>query len=257
MARMVTLSTLQSRVLQRAGLQFASNNATVQTASTTGQQQGELVDNINEGIAALHGLMNGVEGQPYYLSSIPFTTSAFIPTSQVTSTLTSQTYNIGPGQPINVADFYKFRGLDVNFGQNIVITAKPFTWKERNRYKWLGGWVYTQPVFYRMLGNRLMLIPSPGGQYACEMYYTPTPPQLVTLADQFDGVNGWEEYVVLDAAMKLLLKQERFDHVQALMALQDKVKQRILDEAGNRDMEDPERVQDTTLNDGWIGSPGY
>ena len=246
MARMVTLATLQARVLQRAAMPYASSTAAIQTASTNAQPQGELVDNINEGIAKLYDLISSVEGQPYYLNSIPFSTS-----SQV------DTYPIGPGQAINVADFYRMRGLDVTFGQNIVITAKPFMWKERNRYKWLGGWVYTQPVFYRLLGNALKLIPSPGGAFSCLLWYTPTPPQLVVLADQFDGINGFEEFVVLDAAIKLLLRQERFDHAQALLAMQEKEGARILAMAGNRDAEDPERVQDVTLNDGWIGAPGY
>ena len=248
MARTVTLTTLENRVLRRANLEFSSNNAIIQS--------GELDDNINEGIAALYSLFEQVDGQPYYLTSASFTTNS-----------STDTYTIKSGGDISVTDFYKFRGLDVNFGTNIVITARPFMWSERNRFKWYPGWIYSQPVFYRLLGkastvaasagDSLMLIPKPSGQFTCTLWYTPTPPVLVNGSDTFDGVSGFEEYAVLDAAIKLLVKQEQMEHAQALMQMQAQKKDEILGMLQNRDAENPERVQDVTLNDGWIGRPGY
>ncbi|HLW78103.1 MAG TPA: hypothetical protein VKU44_00755 [Terriglobia bacterium] len=247
-ARLVTLTTLENRVLRRANLEFSSNQAIIQS--------GELDDNINEGIAALYNLFSQVEGQPYYLESTSFTTSS-----------STDTYAIGTGQAINVGDFYKFRGLDVNFGTDIVITARPFMWSERNRFKWYPGWIYSQPVFYRMVGkastvaaspnDAIKLIPQPSGQFTCTLWYTPTPPKLSSGSDTFDGVAGFEEFAVLDAAIKLLVKQEQMEHAQALGAMQAAKKDEILGMLANRDAENPERVQDVTLNDGWIGRPGY
>ena len=250
MARLVTLTTLQNRVLQRANLQFGSNSAIAPLA--------EVTDCINEGIAELYDLIVSVEDQPYYLSSVPFNTSS-----------TSDTYTIGPGQAVPAPDFYRGKGLDIEFGQNIIRTAYPFTWNERNRYKYLGGWVYTQPVAYRFIGkttsnpafaafDSVKLMPQPGGQFSCQLWYNPTPPYLVAGTDTFDGINGFEEHAVLTAAIKLLTKQEQFEHAQALMAERARQEARILGMIPSRDAECPPRVQDVTvINDVAFGRPGY
>jgi hypothetical protein len=243
MARLVSLQTMQARVLQRAAMQFASATAAL-GASSPAQFQGELTDSIVEGIAKLYGLFSRVDGQPYYLSSVPFATNS-----------TTDTYRLQ--QEIPVSDFMKLRGIDVNFGQNIVQTARSFMWHERNRYKWLGGWVYTQPLAYRMIGNAIKLMPNPGGVFQCMLWYTPAPPVLMQPGDTFDGINGFEEYAILDAAIKLLVRQERLEHAQVLMQMQEAEKQRILTEADNRDAEEPERIQDVTGPMGVVDGYGF
>jgi hypothetical protein len=238
MARLVTLSTLQTRVQQRCNVEFASNATIVSTA--------ELTDMVNEGVAELYDLITLTDDQSYYLKSIVFNTNA-----------STDTYAIGAGQAISVTDFYKLRGVDVTFGQNIVLTARPFMWSERNRYKWYPGWIYSQPIFYRLTGNALKFIPQPNGQFTCTMWYIPTAPLLVNAADTFDGIDGFEEFVVLAAAVKLLTKQEQTEHAQVLAAERERTKDRVLGMAMHRDAENPPRVQDVQINDGWIGRPGY
>lgn len=241
MSAPVTLLQLQNRVLARADLQFASNSALVNGYT------GELTDNINQGLQELYDLIVEVQDQDYYLNSVTFST-----VSQ------TDTYAIGSGQAINISDFYRMRGLDITFGQNIVISAKPFMWSERNRYKWYSGWLYTQPVFYRLIGNALKLMPAPNGAFSLQMWYTPIfEPLLVFPTDTFDGIDGMEEYAVLCAAIKLLLKQEQFEHAQALMSERALVKDRVLGMLQNRDAENPERVQDTTRDDDFGMYPGF
>lgn len=249
MARLVSLTTLQNRTLQRANVQVASNAALYTT--------GELTDNINEGVADLYRLIANNPGQPYYLESVNFATSGNV-----------STYAIGPSQAINVSDFMQAKGFDIQFGQNIINTAKPFMWSERNRFKLLySGWIYTQPVFYRMTGktsavansalDSVTFIPVPSGQFTVTMWYIPTPPVLVNPGDMFDGISGYEELVVLSAAIKLLTKQEQFEHAQVLMAEREAVKADVLSNL-THDAEMPERVVDVTLNDdGWLGRPVY
>jgi hypothetical protein len=249
MARLVSLTTLTARVKQRANVEVASNSALYSAA--------ELTDNINEGLAKLYDLIIAQQDQPYYLSSVNFNT--------VNGT---EVYKIGAGQLINVSDFYKGKGLDVTFGQQIVISARPFMWSERNRFKWYPGWIYSQPVFYQFTGkasgavanagtDSIKLIPMPNGQFNCTLWYYPVLAPLVSGADQFDGINGFEEYAVLDAAIKILIKQERFDHANLLMGRQQQEEARIMSMLVTHDAENPQRVQDVTLNDGWIGRPGY
>lgn len=248
MARTVTLTTLQNRVKQRANVEVASSAALYTTS--------ELNDNINEGIAEWYDRVVSNVDSPPYLESVTFTTNA-----------STDTYIIGSGQAINVSDFYKAKGFDVTFGQNIVITARPFNWSERNRFKWYPGWIYSQPVFYQLIGkssavanagqDSVKLIPAPSGQFTVTMWYIPTPPVLVGGSDAIDGMNGSEEIVVLSAASKLLNKQERFEHADRLLALKEREIGRLLEAMNSRDAENPARVQDVTLNDGWIGRPGY
>jgi hypothetical protein len=249
MARLVTLTKLTTRVQQRAGMEFASSAAIIDS--------GEITDNINEGIAELYSLFSDTSGQPYYLESTTFQTTS-----------STDTYAIGTGLAINVADFYKPRGFDVQFGQNIVVTARPFMWAERNRYRLFSGWSYNWPVAYRMLGksstvaqspnDSVKFIPAPQGAFTITMWYTPTPPVLVAGGDTFDGVNGWEEYVVLSAATKLLVKQEQLEHAQVLQGMMQEQKMRIVGDSDNRDAEAPERVTDVTMIDSWLGRPsGY
>lgn len=240
MARLVTLTVLQNRVLQRANLEHASNSALV-TA-------GELLDNINEGIAELYDLISEVEGQPFYLESATFNTTS-----------TTDTYTIGAGQAVPITDFYRMRGLDILFGQNIVNTARPFMWAERNRYKMVGGWTYSMPVAYRLLGkssavaqsgnDSIKLMPAPGGAFSCTLWYTPTPPVLVNPSDAFDGINGFEELVVLSAAIKLLSKQEQLEHASFLMGQLQLQQARIRGMAGERDAENPSRIIDVQASD--------
>lgn len=249
MARLVTLATLQSRVLARCNLQTASNSAIAPLA--------EVTDCLNEGIAELWDFITTAD-QPYYLSSVTFATSS-----------ATDTYLIGAGQPIPVTDFYKPKGIDIQFGQNIVRTAYPFNWNERNRYKYLGGWVYTQPVAYHFIGkptsnpafaalDAVKLMPQPGGQFSCLLCYYPTPPVLAAANDTFDGVNGFEEHAVLTAAIKMLTKQEQFEHAGALVSERGRQEARILGALTQRDAENPPRVQDVTvINDVAFGRPGY
>jgi hypothetical protein len=229
MSRPVSLSSLMIRVRRRLNaenmLKFIRDD--------------ELIDNISESAAELYDLLRAQYGQDYYIAQYSFQTSPG-----------TRDYAL----PGNCA---AFKGLDVVFGQNIVITARPYVWSERNRYKWYPGWIYSQPVFYRMVGNWLRLIPDPNGVYSCILFYVPAAPQLAAPQDTFDAINGWEEYVVLDAAIKCLLKSERFDLADRYTARLAEIKQRIRGLAGNRDAENPERVQDVSLNDGWIGRPGY
>lgn len=247
--RTVTLATLETRTKQRANVEYGSSASLFTPA--------ELDSNINEGIAEFWNIVAEFPDQHWYLNSTTFTTSA-----------QNDTYPIGPGQLINVQDFYKPGGVDVQFGQNIVNTAKRFMWSERNRFKILySGWVYTQPVFYALVGNSsgapgnypaMKFIPMPSGSFSITIWYLPVAPMLVNGTDVFDGINGYEEYAVLSAAEKLLTKQERFEHASVLAGKRAEMASTIRSILGARDNEMPERVTDVTLNDdGWLGRPVY
>jgi hypothetical protein len=64
-----------------------------------------------------------------------------------------------------------------------------------------------------------------------------------------DGVSGWEEYVVVDAALKAMGKEE--SDVSVLMSQKQAMVKRLQDMAENRDIGNPATVGDTQSSDFW------
>src|SRR5690606_9023000 len=61
--------------------------------------------------------------------------------------------------------------------------------------------------YYRLQGNTLVLFPKPTTvTYA--LVYIPLPGTLSTDSDELDGVLGWEEFVVIEASINVLTKEE-------------------------------------------------
>ena len=69
-----------------------------------------------------------------------------------------------------------------------------------------------------------------------------------------DGVNGWEEYVVIDVAMKMMAKEE--SDTSVLERRKAAIIRRLEAEAANRDMGMPAHVVDVPDYDGGNGSNG-
>lgn len=68
-------------------------------------------------------------------------------------------------------------------------------------------------------------------------------------ATTIDGVSGWEEYIVIDAALKAMGKEE--SDVSLLAAQKLQMKQRLIDMAANRDAAAPATVMDKQYSDMW------
>lgn len=83
--------------------------------------------------------------------------------------------------------------------------------------------------------------PTQGG-IVINVLYVPTPPRLVADSDTFDGFGGWEEFAIVDAAMKCLEKRD--EDASPLMARKLRMEQRIEAMAPNRDAFMPGRRQD-------------
>jgi hypothetical protein len=62
-------------------------------------------------------------------------------------------------------------------------------------------------------------------------------------SDSFDGINGWEEYVIIDSAIKMKSKEE--SPVDELLLAKQEMKARILQASSGRDSTEPARVVDT------------
>ncbi len=157
------------------------------------------------------------------------------------------------------SDFYKLMGVDGSPGSsNCFVTLKKFNFIARNRY------IYPQlpntllGIFnpqYRLVGSNLMLIPTPQAGQTVRIWYIPKMVQLLQDTDILQGVSGWSEYIICDAAIKALQKEE--SDVSILGMQKMALIKRIEDSAMNRDAGQPDTISDTrSFSDRWGGMGG-
>lgn len=229
MATTMTLSELMVAVRQRADMLPASYTPT--TSSTAYfVSDPELISYINQSYFELYDLLVTLY-EDYYVKTPPYEFQTDGTTAQ---------YSLP-------SDFYKLLGVDlgISSGTNAWVTLKKFDFISRNRY------VYPQVtstylgVFnlrYRLVGNTLMFIPTPSaGQYV-RMWYVPRLTTLSSLSDTADGISGWTEYIICDAAIKCAQKEE--SDVSVLGAQKMGLIKRIEDSGMNRDAGQPDTISD-------------
>lgn len=210
----VTLSTLRTRVRQRADME---NSEFVTDA--------ELNVFINASYKELYDILVS-KFEMWYVGD---------PTS---ITLTSS----DAGKKALASDFYKLHGVDQYLGGQWR-EVKPFTFNQRNRQGLsdrLHG-IHTT-IRYRVVGSDLRFSPVDLAVGTFRYWYTPLATEMSADGDSMDGVNGWEEYVIVDAARKCLLKEE--SDVSGLLQEKAALERRIEVMAQNRDAANPQQVED-------------
>jgi len=190
------------------------------------------------------------------------------PPAYFTTASGSQQYNLPNG--INVfqdetganyvpENMYKLVGVDLglNNANNGFVTVSKFNFIDRNKYVYPNTASTIYGVFnmqYRVMGDKLQLIPAPSANQPMRLWFIPTKQQLLKDTDILKGFSGWTEYIIVDAAIKALQKEE--SDVSVLMAQKVALKQRIQEAASNRDAGQPDRISDTRGMGGFMGS-GY
>jgi len=191
----------------------------------------ELNSYINASVSELYDLLIASRGENYYISSHPITTSG------------------GDDSYPLPDDFLKLMGVDWILANGSSCDMKEFQWKERNLYTdpaWFNGNFGNSR--YQLRGDNITLSPTPTNSQQIKLWYIPKPLTLANDADVFNGINGWEEYVVIDAAIKMRVKEE--SPVKDLQEAKEEMKRRILQASTGRDSSEPPRVQD-------VGERGY
>jgi hypothetical protein len=230
-AYQVSLNTLIQRALQRSNLEGAS------LGSNPFLSPSELADMVNQSIADWYDMVRLTTwGGQFYRSvfALPGGTSPGV-----------SVYPL-PG------DFLSMISVDVFITPNMVLNARPFQEENRNMFRWYPvGWLYDQPIFYQVWGNNISFIPSPQSVFTVSLNYVPTAPVLAGNA-QLDGINGWEEWIVLDVAIKALVKDGQLDIIPALEGMREAQAARIRAGAVARDQGAAEVVHDVTTSfDDW------
>lgn len=95
---------------------------------------------------------------------------------------------------------------------------------------------------HRIVGNNIVLYPPPTTGQSFEHIYVPAAPFLVGDGAVLDGVQGWEELVVLGAAIKVAMKEET--DASLFLRERDEIRVRIATAAEDRQLLSNGRVVD-------------
>lgn len=254
MATVVTLGGLMTDVRDRADM-LPQSYTPATTNSNLFVSDQQLIKYINRSMLELYDLLITVYEDYYVAPRLVFNTDG-----------TTQQYALPNGTNYSAAPaLYKLFGVDLGLdnSNNALVTLKKFNFIDRNSY------VFPQlnstflGVFnlrFRLVGGTLMFIPTPSANQNVGLWYFPQLPELAAVADTLDtnmSMSGWDEYIIIDAAMKCAKKEESFDLVQSLAADKAAMKQRIEESATNRDAGQPDTISDTRSRaTGWDGPWG-
>lgn len=225
-----------SRLVTLAELKFQSRLRADKVGSTFIKDD-ELLTYINSSYAELYDLLVGAYGNEYYEQEHSFSTVG-----------NTRRYDLPD-------DFYKLVGVDYVIGPTSVLTLKPYQFNERNRYQQGTYWSALVGIYgpkYRLVNEAIEFAPIPDGSYNIKLHYVPACPKLVDDSDTANGVNGWEEYIIVDVARKMLIKEET--DVTELNKHKDALLARINLMAENRDAGQSFRVTDVTSS--WVEDEG-
>lgn len=233
MARTITLALIRTNALRRADME----NVDTFVGSALGEEMDQYV---NESISELYDLIIDSSAQEWYLRQ---------DTTGVTVSGTKQ-YALP-------SDMYLLKGVDMFIGTQRY-TLTPYSFAERNAYEGTPR-EYPRsyrgrPRHYRLEGaltdstgvhqHNIRLTPEPDGAYEFDIWYYPHAPVLDADTDVWDGFNGWEEYVIVDVALKLLAKEQNGDAFAMLAARKAELKERIINMAPHHDHGHGECLQD-------------
>ena len=192
-----TESDLRTRARRRADME---NSSFVSDA--------EIQDYLNSSISELHDFM--VKSyEDYFVSeqaySVPIATG-------------------GANLP---DDFYKALGVDYESG-GITSTLRAYSFSERNVYNTPYAVIdrLAEPM-YKVEGNKIKLIPNNSQSGSITLYYVPQATQFSSTVTEIENViPGFEEYVVVATAIRMLMKEE--SDVSALERERQQLASRII-----------------------------
>lgn len=224
MSRVFTIADIKERVLDRSDMKnsdFISDT--------------ELLSYINSSYAELYDILVDAH-EDFFVNFTQFTLVSG------TSLYTCPT------------NFYKNLGVDFTSSVGSAVDTvddwvelKRFNFRNRNRYdspRAQLGRSLPSNLMYKLLGNAIAFVPTVNIAGTVRVWYVPAPTIFTTDTQVVDGVAGWEEYIVVDAARKCLMKEE--SNTDEFVAEKKLLLERIMNSAQQRDAGEPERVADMT-----------
>jgi len=199
-----TESDLRTRARRRADME-----------NSTFVSDAEIQDYLNSSISELHDFM--VKSYEDYFVS-------------------EQTYNapLATGGANLPDDFYKALGVDYESG-GITSTLKAYSFTERNVYNTPYAVIdrLAEPM-YKIEGTKIKLIPGNSQSGTITLHYVPLATQFSSTVTEIENViPGYEEYVVVATAIRMLMKEE--SDVSALERERQQLASRIIRAISPRD----------------------
>jgi len=219
----------------------------------------EWNSNINQSIYELYDILVTKFGDDYFFAPpllVSLTGLDFYPLPN------------GGNYPLTGGGFapaiYKLNGVDVNIsgastGPNAGWTpVARSNWSDRDKYTTFPGQAgalnNVYQMSYREMGNNIHLFPANSNQLI-RLWYVPVMTQLLQDTDMLSfSISGWVEYVIVDAAMKAMIKEESLEKWNALNASKQVQIERIETTAANRDVGQANTVSNTRAT---MGDPGF
>ncbi len=232
MAAAIDIVELRERVAQTADMTIAAAGTFIIVAT--------LDQWINDACKALYDKLVWARGEDYYA--------------------TTTTYNVVSGTAVyNLpADYYRSLSLRAYSGNDSHPVPR-FELADISDLYAANGASSLYELRYRLTPTQVEFRPTPALTCSVDHYYIPVCADLSAGVTTFDGINGWEEWAVLHAAICCLDKEE--SDTSALVRRLAMQEQRITDLAASRDAGAPARIQDTRrdrsgprrLRDNWNG----
>lgn len=215
----VTLLELRTQARQRANMersQFVSD--------------AEFNTYINLSGAELHDILIQKFGNDYYSNSSNITLA-----NQPSYALPS--------------DFYKVLGVDLVLDASNSVALKKFEFADRNMKNYYYVSDHDTLPQYKVTGDAIYFIPQNNHSGKTVVFwYIPVYTKLLTDTDVLKGFNGWEDYIVVDAAIKALVKEE--SDTSELFKIKNDLLRRIEAASENRDSAHPHKMVQT-YEKGW------
>lgn len=196
----------------------------------------ELNNYINSSIAEFHDILIQSYGSDYSVDSVEFSLSSGQGNYELVDI---------PVGSLTLKDvLYKIRSVDVRLNGDDWFNVKQFNFNERNKLQSASVWnlLGLTNLRYRLVGSKIIFSPEPDSNVDARVWYIPKSIKLVDDTDELDDVNYWSEYIITDACIKILQKEE--SDTTVLQQQKINLKRRIEEAANNRDVGDSESISD-------------
>lgn len=218
MARTRTLTLMRTDIRQLTGHE-----------SSTFVTDSELTRRINLSIAALYDLLVECRGEQWYAERSSITATANTAITAIGSTASAE----GEGSSL-----LRVISMETTIGETVVEIKPLPDWRTRLAFGRPLAWTeYGGGQYYTLendsTGVNVRWWPTPTATHTVTMTWIPCAAELSADGDTFDGINGWEDWVVHDVGVYVLQKEESDPSV--LMAERAKIEARIRKLAKGRD----------------------
>lgn len=221
MSRTRTLSQLREEAYRRADCEGAYDR----------HDRADVDRDLNQGGTRFWDELIAVRGAEYFQTSADITTTA--DTSSYSLASFSPRFYMLTGVRLAETGGYTLRKFDDHEEAGLRDTSNQVAWPTHYQLRRTGAGV-----------SSLVILPEHEASLTLTVNYVPGWTDLVDDTDTFDGINGWEDYMIDYAARKMAIRDGERELAADLWAdMQDAIG-RIRRVAPKRDMNQARRVRD-------------